>query len=98
MSMRSGQSRRMSRRDRAQARSRQVKQEKLKEFAYASARGAGWSVLVFGLMASLVTALVAFLAGETIYAVLAFVFGLLVGAALLKWESSGAPSVGEGRR
>jgi hypothetical protein len=50
------------------------------------------------LMASLVTALVAFLAGETIYAVLAFVFGLLVGAALLKWESSGAPSVGEGRR
>ena len=37
---------------------------------------------------SLVTTLVAFLLGESVYAVLAFVFGLVVGAALLKWESS----------
>jgi Flp pilus assembly protein TadB len=88
MSVRSGQSRRVSRRDRAQLRSRQEKHQKLKELAYALARGAGWSVLVFGLMASLVTTLVAFLAGETMYAVLAFLFGLFVGAALLKWESS----------
>jgi len=88
MSVRSGQSRRVSRRDRAQARSRQEKREKLKELAYASARGARWSVLVFGLMASLVTVLVAFLAGETMYASLASLFVLLVGAALLKWESS----------
>lgn len=88
MSVRSALSRRVSRRDRAQARSRQEKQQKLKELAYASARGAGWSVLVFGLMASLVTGLVALLAGETMYAVLAFLFGLLEGAALMKWESS----------
>jgi putative ABC transport system ATP-binding protein len=88
MSVRSEQFRRVSRRDRTRARSRQVKQEKLKEFAYASARGAGWSVLFFGLMISLVTALVTFLAGESVYAVLAFLFGLLGGAALLKRESS----------
>ena len=88
MSVRSGPSRRVSRRDRTQARSRQEKQEKLKEFAYASARGAGWSMLFFGLMASLVTALVTFLLGETVYAALALLFGLFVGAALLKRESS----------
>ena len=45
-------------------------------------------MLFFGLMVSLVTTLVAFLLGETVYAVLAFVFGLVVAAALLKWESS----------
>jgi len=88
MSVRSRSSRRVSRRDRSRARSRQEKQEKLKELAYASARGAWWSVFFFGLMVSLVTTLVAFLLGETVYAVLAFVFGLVVGAALLKWESS----------
>ena len=88
MSVRSRSSRRVSRRDRARARSRQEKQEKLKDLAHASARGAWWSVLFFGLMVSLVTTLVAFLLGETAYAVLALVFGLVVGAALLKWESS----------
>jgi hypothetical protein len=88
MSVRSGQFRRVSRRDRTRARSRQEKKEKLKEFAYASARGAKWSALFFGFMVSLVTALVAFLTGETVYAVLALLFGLLVGAALLKRESS----------
>jgi hypothetical protein len=41
-----------------------------------------------GLMVSLVTALVAFLTGETMYAVVALLFGLLVGAALWKRESS----------
>ena len=88
MSVSSGSSRRVSRRDRNQARSRQNKQEKLKDFAYASARGAWWSVLFFSLMVSLVTTLVAFLLGETVYAVLAFLFGVVVGAVLLKWESS----------
>jgi hypothetical protein len=88
MSVRSRSSRRVSRRDRARARSRQEKQEKLKELAYSSARGAWWSVLFFGLMVSLVTTLVAFLLGESVYAVLGFVFGLVVGAALLKWESA----------
>jgi hypothetical protein len=88
MSVRSEQFRRVSRRDRTRARSRQEKREKLKEFAYASGRGAGWSVLFFGLMVSLVTTLVAFLAGETVYAVLALLFGMLGGAALLKRESS----------
>jgi hypothetical protein len=88
MSVRSGEFRRVSRRDRTRARSRQVKREKLKEFAYASARGAEWTALFFGLMVSLVTVLVAFLAGETVYAVVALLFGLLVGATLLKRESS----------
>jgi Flp pilus assembly protein TadB len=88
MSVRSRSSRRVSRRDRARTRSRQEKQEKLKELAYSSTRGAWWSVLFFGLMVSLVTTLVAFLLGESVYAVLAFVFGLVVAAALLKWESS----------
>ena len=88
MSVYSGSSRRVSRRDRTRARSRQEKQEKLKDLAYASARGAWWSMHFFGLMVSLVTTLVAFLMGETVYAVLAFVFGVVVGAALLKWESS----------
>jgi len=88
MSMRSRSSRRVSRRDRARGRSRQEKQEKLKELAYSSARGAWWSVLFFGLMVSLVTTFVTFLMGETVYAVLALVFGLVVGAALLKWESA----------
>ena len=93
MSVRSGEFRRVSRRDRTRARSRKEKREKLKgeklkEFAYASARGAEWSALFLGLMVSLVTALVAFLTGETMYAVVALLFGLLVGAALLKRESS----------
>jgi Flp pilus assembly protein TadB len=88
MSVRSKASRRVSRRDRTRARSKQERQQKLKEFAYASARGAGWSVLFFGLMISLVTVLVAFLTGETVYVVLAFLFVLFAGAALLKWDSS----------
>ena len=88
MSVRSGSSRRVSRRDRARARNRQERQEKLKELAHASARGAWWSVLFFGLMVTLVTTLVAFLMGEPVYAVLAFLLGLVVAAALLKWESS----------
>jgi hypothetical protein len=88
MSVRSGSSRRVSRRDRARARSRQEKQEKLKELAYSSARGAWWSVLFLGLMVSLVTTFVTFLLGESVYAVLAFLLGVVVAAALLKWESS----------
>jgi Flp pilus assembly protein TadB len=91
MSVRSEQFRRVSRRDRTRARSRQEKREKLKEFAYASGRGAGWSVLFFGFIVSLVTTLVVFLAGETVYALLALLallFGMLGGVALLKRESS----------
>ena len=41
-------------------------------------------MLFFGLMVFLVTTLVAFLLGETVYAGLAFVFGLVVAAALLQ--------------
>ena len=88
MSVRSRSSRRVSRRDRARARSRQEKQEKLKELVHASARGAWWSVLFFGLTVSLVTTLVAFLMGESVYAVLAPLLGVVVAAALLKRESS----------
>jgi Flp pilus assembly protein TadB len=88
MSVRSGESRRVSRRDRTRATSRKEKREKLKEFTYASVRGAEWSVLYFGVMISLVIALVTFLTGETMYAIVALLFGLLVGAALLKRESS----------
>jgi hypothetical protein len=88
MSVRSRSSRRVSRRDRARARSRKEKQEKLKELAYSSARGAWWSVLFLGLMVSLVTTFVTFLLGESVYAALAFLLGVVVAAALLKWESS----------
>ena len=88
MSVGSGESRRVSRRDRTRATSRKEKREKLKEFTYASARGAEWTVLYFGVMISLVIALVTFLTGETMYAIVALLFGLLVGAALLKRESS----------
>lgn len=45
-------------------------------------------MLFFGLMVSLVATLVAFLLGKPVYAVLAFLFVLVVGAVLLKWESS----------
>ena len=88
VSVRSGQSRRLSRKDRSRERNRQEKQEKLKEFAFASAKGVGWSVLFFALLISLVATLVMFLAGEIVYAVLALLFGFLVGAGLLKWEPS----------
>jgi Flp pilus assembly protein TadB len=92
VSVRSGQSRRLSRKDRSRERNRQVKQEKLKEFALASAKGVGWSVLFFALLVSLVAALVMFLAGETVYALLALLVGFLEGAGLLKWESHRKPA------
>ena len=45
-------------------------------------------MLFLGLMVSLVTTFVTFLLGESVYAVLAFLLGVVVAAALLKWESS----------
>jgi membrane protein YqaA with SNARE-associated domain len=75
---------RRSRRKRIQA---SKNREKLKEFANASARGAEWIVLFLGLLFSIAGALVAFLAGATVYAVLLFFFALFVGAALLKREA-----------
>jgi membrane protein YqaA with SNARE-associated domain len=75
---------RRSMRKRSQARKNR---EKLKEFAKASAMGAEWIVLFLGLLVSSAGALVAFLAGATVYAVLFFLFALFVGAALLKREA-----------
>jgi membrane protein YqaA with SNARE-associated domain len=76
---------RQSRRRRGQARRNQ---EKMKEFAHSLARGAEWSVLVLGLMVSLVGVLVTVLAGEDLYAVLFLLFSLFVGAALWKRETA----------
>ena len=76
---------RRSMRKRSQARR---KREKLKEFAHASARGAEWSVLFFGLLVSLVGVLVTILAGEVLYAILFFFISLLVGVALWKREAA----------
>ena len=75
---------RRSRRKRSRARKNR---DKLKEFVTASGRGAEWIMLFLGSMVSLAAALVAFLAGAIVYAVLFFLFGLFVGAALLKRES-----------
>jgi membrane protein YqaA with SNARE-associated domain len=75
---------RRSMRKRSQARKNR---EKLKEFAKASAMGAEWIVLFLGLLVSSAGALVAVLAGATVYAVLFFLFALFVGAALLKREA-----------
>lgn len=76
---------RRSRRKRSQARKNR---ETLKEFANRSARGAEWVVLFWGLLVSSAGALVAFVAGATVYAVLLFLFALFVGAALLKREAA----------
>jgi Flp pilus assembly protein TadB len=86
--MRSVQSRRLSRRDITQERRRQKTKEHLKEFVSTSARGLEWTVLFFGLLLSLVIALVLFLAGHILYAIPFLLFGGFVGAALLKRDPS----------
>jgi hypothetical protein len=89
LSVRGEQSRRrLSRRDRTREKTRQEKQEKLKDFPHVSAKGFAWSVLFFGLLVALVAALVMFLVGNTLYAAMFFLFGGFVGVALLKWGSS----------
>jgi hypothetical protein len=85
--MRSVQSRRLSRRDIAQERKRQKTKELLKEFVSISARGLEWTVLFFGLLLSLVIALVLFLAGNILYGIPFLLFGGFVAAALLKRDS-----------
>jgi membrane protein YqaA with SNARE-associated domain len=75
---------RRSRRKRSQARRNR---ENLKEFANRSTKGAEWIVLFWGLLVSSAGALVAVLAGATVYAVLLFLFALFVGSALLKREA-----------
>jgi 4-hydroxybenzoate polyprenyltransferase len=77
------------RRTRIQARNNR---EKRKEFAYTLIRGAEWIVLFFGLMVTLVAALVLFLLGEYVYAGLFLLFGLFVGTALLKRQSARVPT------
>jgi hypothetical protein len=66
--------------------------EKRKEFAHTLIRGAEWIVLFFGLIVTLVAALVLFLLGEYVYAGLFLLLGGFVGAALLKWQSARAPT------
>jgi hypothetical protein len=75
---------RKSLRKKSQARRRR---EKLKEVAYESARGAEWFLLFFGLLVSLVGALVTLLKGELLYTALFLLFSLFVGAALWKRQT-----------
>ena len=60
----------------------------MREFSREFAKGGEYSVLVLGLMGCLAGALVMFLAGDTTYAVLLLLLGLLVGATLWKWEAA----------
>ena len=87
VTMRSVPSRRLSRRDRSQERKKRQSRAYLKRFAYRSARGLQWSVLFFGLLVSLVAALVLLLAGLVFYAIPFLLLGGIVGAALLKLGS-----------
>ena len=75
---------RRSRRKRIQAKRNW---EKLKEIGGATSRGMQRAVMFLGMLVSFAGALVAFLAGYTVYAALLFAFGLFVGAALLKWDA-----------
>lgn len=76
-----------NRRYRRKRRQARKTRETLKEFANSAARGAEWIVLFLGLLVSFAGALVAFLAGATVYAILLFLFALFVGVALLKREA-----------
>ncbi len=75
---------RRSRRKRTQAKKNW---EKVKEVASVTSRGAQRAVMFLGMLTAFAGSLVAFLAGETVYAALLFAFALFVGAALLKLES-----------
>ncbi len=75
---------RRSRRKRNQARKNL---EKMKEVARSTSRGAQRAVMFLGMLVTFAGSLVAFLAGEIVYAAVLFAFALFVGAALLKWDS-----------
>ena len=74
---------RRSRRKRSRA--RHVR-ERMKEFLRALVKGGEWSVLFLGLVGCLAGALITFVSGDTTYAVLLLLLGLVVGAALRKRE------------
>ena len=74
---------RRSRRKRNQA--RRVR-ERMKEFLRALAKGGERSVLFLGLVGCLAGALITFVSGDTTYAVLLLLLGLVMGAALWKRE------------
>jgi uncharacterized membrane protein HdeD (DUF308 family) len=74
---------RRSRRKRSRA--RHVR-ERMKEFLRALAKGGEWSVLFLGLVGCLAGALITFVSGDTTYAVLLLLLGLIMGAALWKQE------------
>ena len=74
---------RRSRRKRNQA--RRVR-ERMKEFLRAFAKGGEGSVLFLGLVGCLAGALITFVSGDTTYAVLLLLLGLVMGAALWKRE------------
>ena len=60
--------------------------ERMKEFLRALAKGGAWSVLFLGLVGCLAGALITFFTGDTAYAVLLLLLGLVMGAALWKRE------------
>jgi hypothetical protein len=74
---------RRSRRKRNQA--RRVR-ERMKEFLHALAKGGERRVLVLGLVGCLAGALITFFTGDTEYALLLLLIGLVMGAALWKRE------------
>jgi len=58
----------------------------MKEFLRALVKGGEWSVLFLGLVGCLAGALITFVSGDTTYAVLLLLLGLVMGAALWKRE------------
>ena len=60
--------------------------ERMMEFLRALAKGGEWSVLFLGLVGCLAGALITFVSGDTTYAVLLLLLGLVMGAALWKRE------------
>lgn len=60
--------------------------ERMKEFLRALAKGGERSVLFLGLVGCLAGALITFFTGDTAYAVLLLLLGLVMGAALWKRE------------
>jgi len=58
----------------------------MKEFLRAFAKGGEGTVLFLGLVGCLVGALITFFTGDTAYAVLLLLLGLVMGAALWKQE------------
>lgn len=63
------------------------RQEEQKEAARAFGREAVWSVLIFGLLASLAGIVVMVVAGKPAYAVFFLPSSVLLGVALWKWEA-----------